>query len=234
MGRCKGYWYEVTKSFKRKEEAYHRRRRGIHDRSVIYDGHIFYELCGNDIAEMPLEGKMLYIRTAGWYTQTTASRLRRIVPYPLGILFRSPRRGFTCIYLIDSQGRYYLVPPNDYIGIDLIEKRVTGIHDCYELAWKGKPERVIPYIRKPRTEAEQYYRIEYRDDGSVDKVLVVNGDKMILVVPDEGFVGTRLTDDERTADFIESKDAYDELIKILRDDHFSRVADAISHMIVLM
>ncbi len=231
MGRCKRYWYEVVDAFLNYEKAYHRRGSEVHDRSMVWDTYASYELCGNEIARLALDGKMLYIRTTGWHTHTTMTRLGCIVPRPLCIHARAPKNYIEYLYISDDRFDY-LLPNYEFLGIDMTRGRIAGLFDS-QLKPIGRPSRVVPYIRKPKTKADQYYRIIYSKDGSVDKVLIKNGDDLMLLVPKDGFVGVELISTLSVVDFVESDSAMKKLIGILRDNRFfSNVVEKISEYLV--
>jgi len=243
MGRCRRYWYEVVDAFLSWEEAYHRRRSGMHDRSVVEGGYVSYELCGNEIARLTMDGRMLYVRTAGWYTQTTMTRLMSIVPSTLRVHARAPHRYVEYLYVSgdgfgylgpnDVASACYFMPAYEFLGIDMVGKRIVGLF-ADDLSFIGRPKRVIPYVRKPKAKADQYYRIDYYGDGTVEKVLIKDGKDLILIVPSGDFVGLKLLETNSVVDFVESSYARDKLIDVLRDDFFARIVEKISPYLVTL
>jgi len=218
MGRCRRYWYEVVDAFLSQEEAYHRRRSGMHDETIVLDGFVYYLLCGNVIAAMPLDKRFLYIRTSGWRTQTTRSRLMRMVPYPMSIRSRMPYGRVDYIVLEDRDGTCYLVPDYYFLGIDLREMKVTGVYDsCMDRV--GDPDRVVMRVRKPKCKADAFYRIEYRN-GVPERVFVKSGHDLFLILPREFFVGREFLSAGAVSDFVDDNEARDRLVEVLTGGGF--------------
>ena len=230
MGRSKRYWYDVVDSFLGCEEAYHKRNGSMHDQSIIDGKFIVYELCGNEIARMTLDRRYLFIRTAGWNTPTTRSRLFRLVPFPFTVRSRAPYNYIEYMAVLEG-GTSYLIPEYNYLGLDLKEYRVMGVYNS-EMELIGEPNRVVMYVRKPKCKADVYYRMDY-GEGGVDKVFLGYGEDLFLIIPSENFIGHEFLRGTTIADFIETDKTKKEVFKIVTgDDFFEEVMGEIAHLML--
>ncbi len=149
----------------------HRTHRYV-DEVVVTNGITYYYLHGNNIAR--LTQHQLMLRTTGYPTQLTRSRLDAIVynlNIPCRVYMRMPYGHSIALYLgcgerIGSYEMYYLIPDESFVTIDLLtHKVINGI-------------RYIPsFIIRPSRATRRH--ISYRRDGSY--YIIHNGSQYLNI-----------------------------------------------------